>query len=110
MNEKSDPNLDSVLCKIQKAEESNEIPLGKKIYSFDYGTLQIRFDRDITRNGRISIFKGEEKLFSFTVFAKEGEYDILKDAFESVFVFLEGDRSIKNLPKNKVLNGFYHQH
>lgn len=103
-------NLEKELLMIKKTEEAGQISLGKKIHSFDYGMLEIRFDRDITHNGRICIFEGEEKLFSFTVFAKEGEYDILKDAFVSVITFLEGDRSIKNLPANKVLKGFYHQH
>ena len=103
-------NLKKELSKIEKAEKTGEIPLGKKIHSFEYGMLEIRFDRDITHNGRICIFEGEEKLFSFTVFAKEGEYDILKNAFVSVISFLEGERSIKNLPENQVLKGFYHQH
>lgn len=107
---KPEVNLEKELSKIEKMETAGEVPLGKKIHSFDYGLLEIRFDRDITHNGRICIFEGEEKLFSFTVFGKEGEYDILRDAFESVIAFLEGDRSIKNLPDSQVLKGFYHQH
>lgn len=109
---KQQPEIDlkNEVSKIERAEKNGEIPLGKKIHSFEYGKLEIRFDRDITHNGRICIFEGEEKLFSFTVFAKEGEYDILKDAFESAIAFLEGDRNIKNLPENQVLKGFYHQH
>lgn len=107
---KPEVNLEKELTKIERAEESGDVPLGKKIHSFQYGMLEIRFDRDITHNGRICIFEGEEKLFSFTVFAKEGETDILRNAFESVIAFLESDRSIKNLPENQVLKGFYHQH
>lgn len=103
-------NLENELSKIEKAEKKGEIPLGKRIHSFEYGMLEIRFDRDITHNGRICIYSGEEKQFSFTVFAKEREYDILKNAFKSVIGFLESDRSIKNLPDNEVLKGFYHQH
>lgn len=107
---KPEINLKEELSKIEKAEKSGDVPLGRKIHSFEYGMLEIRFDRDITHNGRISIFESEEKIFSFTVFAKEGEYEILKNAFESALSFLEGDRSIKNLPENQVLKGFYHQH
>lgn len=103
-------DLQNEVSKIKRAEESGKVPLGKKIHSFEYRELEIRFDRDITHNGRICIFEGEEKLFSFTVFGKEGEYDILRDAFESVIAFLESDRSIKNLPDSQVLKGFYHQH
>jgi len=101
-------NLEKELLKIKKTEEAGQIPLGKKIHSFDYGMLEIRFDRDITHNGRICIFEGNEKLFSFTVFAKEGEYDILRDALESAIGFLKSDQSIKKLPDNDVLKGFYH--
>lgn len=107
---KPEINLQKEVSKIEEIEKSGKIPLGKKIHSFEYGGLEIRFDRDITHNGRICIFEGEEKLFSFTVFANEGEYDILRDAFESAIAFLEDDRSIKNLPENEVLKGFYHQH
>lgn len=103
-------SLEKEISKIERVEKTGKVPLGKKIHSFEYGMLEIRFDRDITHNGRICIFNGEEKQFSFTVFAKEGEHDILRDAFESVITFLEGDRSIKNLPENQVLKGFYHQH
>lgn len=107
---KPEINLEKKLSKIERAEKDGEVPLGKKIHSFEYGMLEIRFDRDITNNGRISIFEGEVKQFSFPVFDKEGEYDILKKAFESVISFLESDRSIKNLPENQVLKEFYHQH
>ncbi|MCG2589336.1 hypothetical protein [Rhodohalobacter sulfatireducens] len=103
-------DLDRILSNIEEREEEMEIPLGKKIYDFHYGELLVRFDRDITHNGRISIYRGKERLYSFTVFAKEGEYDILRDAFDSTVDFLESDRSINNLPDNDVLKGFYHHH
>lgn len=103
-------DLERVLSNIEEREKAKEIPLGKKIYDFQYGDLQVRFDRDITHNGRICIFQGKERLYSFTVFAKEGEYDILKNALESAIEFLKSDQSIKNLPDNEVLKGFYHHH
>lgn len=109
-NQRPEVDVDEIVSIIRKKEETRKISTGKKICSFDFGSLQVRFDRDMTHNGRICIFEGEEKLFSFTVFAKEGEYDILKDAFESVTLFLNGDQSIKNIPDNEVLKGFYHQH
>ena len=87
-----------------------DIPPGKKIYDFQYGELQVRIDRDITHNGRICIFQGKERVYSFTVFAKEGEYDILKKALETTVEFLKSDQSIKKLPDNEVLKGFYHHH
>ena len=93
-------DLERILSKIEEREKTKDIPLGKKI----------RFDRDITHNGRICIFQGKERLYSFTVFAKEGEYNALKDAFQSAIKFLKSDQSIKNLPDNKLLKGFYHHH
>ncbi len=103
-------DLERILSNIEEREKTKNIPLGKKIYDFEYGELQVRFDRDITHNGRICIFQGKERLYSFTVFAKEGEYDILKNALESAIGFLKSDQSIKNLPDNDVLKGFYHHH
>ncbi|NBC64380.1 MAG: hypothetical protein GVY07_01785 [Bacteroidetes bacterium] len=103
-------NFDRVLANIEEKEKQKEIPLGKKIYDFHYGELLVRFDRDITHNGRICIYQGKERFYSFTVFAKEGEYDILEDALKSAIDFLKSDRSIKNLPDNEVLKGFYHHH
>lgn len=103
-------DLERILSKIEEREKTNDIPLGRKIYDFPYGELLIRFDRDITHNGRICIFQGKERLYSFTVFAKEGEYDILKNALKSAIEFLKTDQSIKNLPDNDVIKGFYHHH
>lgn len=103
-------DLERILSNIKEREKTKDIPLGKKIYDFQYGDLQVRFDRDITHNGRICIFQGKERLYSFTVFAKEGQYDILKDALESTIDFLKSDQSIKKLPDNEVLKGFYHHH
>lgn len=101
---------DEIVSEIKKAEQSNEIPLGKKIYSFDFGGLQVRFDRDITHNGRFCIFEGRERLYSFTVFAKEGEYDILKDSLESIIQFLNGNRNIREFPDSELFKGFYYGH
>lgn len=103
-------DLERILSNIEEREKTKDIPLGKKIYDFEYGDFQVRFDRDITHNGRICIFQGKERLYSFTVFAKEGEYDILKDALESAIEFLKSDQSIKNLPDSNILKGFYHHH
>lgn len=99
------PDLNAVLWKIKQKEADSKIEPGRKIYAFEYGLLEIRFDRDITLNGRICIFSGKERLFTFTVFAKQGDYDILKQAFVAVIEFLESDRSIKNLPDNNILKG-----
>lgn len=98
-------DLDSVLQQIEEKEKDSEIEPGRRIHAFEYGLLDIRFDRDVTLNGRICIFSGKERLFTFSVFAKQGDYDILKQAFIAVIDFLDGDRSIKALPHNNILKG-----
>lgn len=98
-------DLNSVLQQIKQKEAESDVEPGRKIHSFEYGFLEIRFDRDITLNGRICIFSGKERLFTFTVFAKQGDYDILEKAFLAVIEFLDSDRSIKKLPDNEILKG-----
>ena len=100
-----DINIQLQIHSIKKIEGEKGYEPGRKIHAFEYGLLEIRFDRDITLNGRICIFSGKERLFTFTVFAKQGDYDILKQAFVAVIEFLESDRSIKNLPDNNILKG-----
>lgn len=98
-------DLNSVLVQIKQKEAESDVEPGRKIHSFEYGFLEIRFDRDITLNGRICIFSGKERLYTFTIFAKQGDYDILKQAFLDVKEFLDSDRSIKRLPDNEILKG-----
>lgn len=101
-----EPDYYSLINTIKEKESSFEIQPGRKIHSFEYGALEIRFDRDITLNGRICVFKGAERLFTFTAFAKQGEYDILRNAFAYVIAFLKSERDIQNLPDNDILKGY----
>lgn len=106
--EESEPvpvDLNSIMQQIKQKEAESKIEPGRKIHAFEYGFLEIRFDRDITLHGRICIFSGQERLFTFTVFAKQGDYDILEQAFLAVIEFLDSDRSIKKLPDNEILKG-----
>ena len=101
-----EPDYDALINKIKDKESVSKIEPGRRIYAFEYGLLEIRFDRDITLNGRICVFSGEERLFTFTVFAKQREYDILRNAFISVITFLNSERGIQNLPDNNILKGY----
>jgi len=98
-------DLNSVLQQIKHKESESKIDPGRKIHVFEYGFLEVRFDRDVTLNGRICILNGKERLFTFIVFAKQGDYDILEQAFVAVIDFLDGNRSIKTLPNNNILKG-----
>lgn len=101
-----EPDYHALINTIKEKESSLEIQPGRKIHSFEHGALEIRFDRDITLNDRIYVFKGAERLFTFTAFAKQGEYDILRNAFASVIAFLKSERDIQNLPDNDILKGY----
>ncbi|HBX64679.1 MAG TPA: hypothetical protein DEG32_00410, partial [Balneolaceae bacterium] len=75
-----DFNLSGILDRISDKEATNVIEPGRKIHSFHYDLLEIRTDRDITGHYRVTVWQGKERLYSFTVFAKQGEYDKLERA------------------------------
>jgi hypothetical protein len=97
-----------IVREIKKREESAEVPLGKRIYSTEYQGFEVRLDRDITKNYRVTVYQGRERTYSFTVFGKQGDYDVLKDAFTVIFDFLNGDRGVSQLPDNEKLKGFHY--
>lgn len=105
-----DIDIERVLSQIQKKEEVTDIEPGRKIHSFHFSLLEIRTDRDITGHYRVTVWQGKERQYSFTIFAKEGEYPKLRDAFTEINTFLKGDQKITSLPKNDVLKGFFYGH
>lgn len=105
-----DPDFSAIINQVKKREDAEDIQPGKKIHEFDYHLFSIRLDRDITKNYRITVFQGKERIYSFTVFAEKGEYQKLETAFHQVLDFLSGARSLKNLPNTNLLRGFYFGH
>lgn len=101
-------DLDWVMAEVKKKEAGGEIPLGQRIFSFDYASLLYSLDREITKNYRLTIYNGEERLFSFTIFAQLGNYEILRQALEQSIAFMDSERKIANLPKNDILIGFFY--
>ena len=89
------------------AEEAREIEPGRKIHSFEYDYFEIRLDRDITKNYRITVFRGNERTYSFTVFAGKGEFEKLIEAYPCIISFLKSEQIISTLPDNDLLKGFY---
>lgn len=102
-----DPDFTLLIANIRKRENAEEIAPGKKIHEFDYALYTLRLDRDIAKNYRITVFQGNERIYSFTVFDNQSNRDILEMAYRKVIQFLKSDQSIKNLPQSDILKGYY---
>lgn len=100
-------DLPGVIEQIRQAEQ-NGVPLGRRIHRLDHGPWEIRLDRDITENYRITVFSGRERVYSFSVFAGQESYGALEDAYRSVLQFLEGKRELVRLPDDERMKGFYY--
>lgn len=100
-------DIPGIIAQIRQAEQK-EVPLGRRIHRLDHGPWEIRLDRDITENYRITVFSGRERVYSFSVFAGEGNYEALEKAYESVVEFLESDRKIASLPDNERMKGYFY--
>lgn len=103
-------DVQRIIRQIKEAEEKKDIPLGKRIHSFSYVDFQLNLDRDITEHYRITVYQGQERIYSFTIFAKERNYDILEQAYSQIITFMEGDRNIGSLPDDEILKGFFYGH
>lgn len=104
-----DINLEQILSQI-KETENQDIEPGRKIHEFDYDNFTLRLDQDITKNYRITVFQGKERVFSFTVFASQSEYEKLKLAYGEIIGYLKGEQKIADLPSSNLLKGFFYGH
>lgn len=100
-------DLQQVMGHIRTAEERRPPEPGRRIHQFSWMELEVRVDLDITRQYRITIFRGTDRCYSFTVYAKAGEYDSLENALYSIEEFLMSDQNISRLPDNKMIKGYY---
>ena len=103
-------DVEKVILQIKEREAKLDIPLGKRIHSSSYLNLDLFLDRDITKNYRITVFLGRDRMYSFTIFAEQGDYSILEKAYKQVVDFLDGTRALKDLPDNKTVKGFFYGH
>lgn len=111
-NHKPEPeqelDLSQIMSQVEEKETSEEVPLGRRIHSCSYRYFQLYLDRDITKHYRITVYQGRERVYSFTIFALQGNYDILKDGYGRIINFLEGDQKIGDLPDDDILKGFFY--
>ncbi|MDX1585751.1 MAG: hypothetical protein R3222_03370 [Balneolaceae bacterium] len=103
-----DINIPSVIDRIKKKETVKEIPLGRRIHTLHYGDLDLFLDRDITENYRVTVYRGRERIYSFSIFADQGDYETLKEGFENIIEFLNGGSKVNELPDNAKIKGFFY--
>ncbi len=110
-NQQSSDRID-ILAVIEEVKENEQkgVPLGKRIHTFEYKMMEVRLDCDIASNYRVTVYEGKERRFSFTIFAKQGDYDTLEQVYDRIIGFLDGDRQISELPDDDTLKGFYYGH
>lgn len=102
-------DLGSLIGEVRE-RESGGIALGRRIHQFTYGIFEVRLDRDITEHYRVTVFNGRERVYSFTVMAREGEYEVLRDGYRTIIDFLDGERNLSDLPDSQSLRGHFYGH
>lgn len=103
-------DIPTIIGQIRKREEMNDIPLGRRIHSFHHRQYQLALDRDISENYRVTVYLGRERIYSFTLFANQGDYNILEQAYTKIVHFLDGEQQLSDLPDNETLKGFFYGH
>lgn len=102
-----EPDYAAIVDQIKKRESTEEIAPGKKIHEVDYANFELRLDRDIANNYRVTVFLGSERNYSFTIFATKNEFEKLESAYRIIIDFLKGDQKITDLPDSELMKGFY---
>jgi len=106
--EKTD--IPAIIDKIKAREKSDDIPLGRRIHSLSHGDLDLFLDRDITENYRVTVYQERERIYSFSIFANQGDYDILEKGYARIINYLEGERKVADLPADETIKGFFYGH
>lgn len=108
--QEQETDIPTIIEQIKAREAKNDIPLGRRIHSFHHKEYQLALDRDISKNYRVTVYLGRERIYSFTLFANQGNYDILEQAYGRIIGFLDSEQKLSNLPDNEILKGFFYGH
>lgn len=92
----------------QKRGQENAIEPGRRIHEIKYRNLDLFLDLDITKTYRITVNRGKERVYSFSVYCGQEEYMELEEAYRRIVAFLEGERNPVDLPDDEQLKGFYY--
>lgn len=101
-------DLATELAAIREAEASASIAPGKLIHRFDYDGLELRLDRDVMGQYRITVNQGELRRYSFSVMSPEPDYEVLARCYDEIIGFLAGSRALRDLPRHEHLRGHYY--
>lgn len=105
----SDPfKPDEIAAQITKREQEIAVEPGRRIHESHYRGLDLFLDLDITETYRITVYNGKERVYSFSVYCGQGEYEELKEAYRRIASFLEGNGDPGELPDDDRLKGFYY--
>lgn len=103
-------DIPELIRQIKEREDKDEVPLGRRIHTFAYKEFQLSLDRDITENYRVTAYIGQDRIYSFSIFANQGNYNILEKGYSEIIQYLDGDRNIQSLPDNEIIKGFFYGH
>ena len=95
---------------MQEVEAEQKIGLGRPIHSFSYEGLELRLDRDMTGQYRVTVNEGRERRYSFTLHSAPHDYEALQAGYEEIIAFLDGTRRIGTLPDHERLKGHFYAH
>jgi len=101
-------DADEIINQIRNREQQRKIEPGRRIHEKHFQGLDLFLDLDITETYRITVNRGRERIYSFSVFCGQGDYGELKKAYERVAAFLKSDRDMGSLPDDDHLKGFYY--
>ena len=107
---KEEVNIPAIVDQVKQNESKENIPLGRRIHSFSFRELDLFLDRDITKTYRVTAYQGRERMYSFSIFAKQGNYDILEEGYTRIINYLDGERKVSDLPADKTIKGFFYGH
>jgi hypothetical protein len=103
-------DIPAIIEQIKARESKDNIPLGRRIHTFNYQNLDLFLDRDITKNYRVTVYQGRERMYSFSIFASQGNYDMLEKGYAKIINYLEGEQKVSDLPDDENIKGFFYGH
>ena len=107
---KPPPALDlaPVIDAIERAENEGSVDPGRRIHTFPYLGFELRLDRDVMGQYRLTVNEGRERRYSFTIVCEPGDYTALRTSYEEITSFLNSDRHLANLPNHERLKGHFY--
>ncbi len=107
-NKRETLDTGQIVQSIREQEQQDEA-IGRKILSLDYQQFELLVDREFTGRYRISAFKGQHKIYGFTVSEKEISDQQFKTVWNDILKFLDHP-SPNKLPESEQLSAHFFGH